>query len=181
MPAASHEIIQGLFVFCAVLGTALLVVADIVDIGLDLDLTALHIPGSGDGHSSGAPFLLGFIGAFGVGGLLGANVLGLDDGGAARTGLAFGLVGATLAALLFALLHRAEADEPSEVASLVGRAGQVSIGIPAKRNGAVLIELDGQAQSFTATSVSDLPAGAAVRVISVVGQIVTVEPSSKED
>ena len=135
------------FVVCTLVGGGLLLVTVLVDdiIGAFIDFDI--------GGVSLMPLLLSFISMFGVGGLFATQVLDVHGGQAAIVG--DGLwrsPGMGVAYILFGLLRRAEAAEPFSTRDLVGDEAFVAVGIPAGRNGSVLVKKEGQTHEFSATA-----------------------------
>ena len=157
------------FVVCTLVGGGLLLVTVLVDdiIGAFIDFDI--------GGVSLMPLLLSFISMFGVGGLFATQVLDVHGGQAAIAGTGFGVVGMGVSYILFGLLRRAEAAEPFSTRDLIGDEAFVAVGIPAGRNGSVLIKKEGQTHEFSATATSDVAAGSTVRVIGVAGSGLIVE------
>jgi membrane protein implicated in regulation of membrane protease activity len=86
------------------------------------------------------------------------------------------VLGAGIVYLLFSFLRRAEAPPAFSLSDLVGRSGRVSVGIPAGRNGSVLLTYEGASHDLRATSETDIPAGRLVSVTDVVGGTLIVRP-----
>jgi membrane protein implicated in regulation of membrane protease activity len=161
-----------IFVVCALIGGGLLLITVLVDdiLGAIFDFDV--------GGVSLMPLLLSFVSMFGVGGLFATQVLDLHGGQAAVVGAGFGLAGMGIAYLIFSALRRAEAPEPFSTADLVGHEAFVQVGIPAGRYGSVLVKAEGQTHEFSATSGSEIPVGAVVRVTGVAGAGLIVEAST---
>ena len=163
-----------IFVICTLLGGGLLLVTVLVDDILGGILDALHI-GFDIGGVSLMPLLLGFVSMFGVGGLFATRVLDVHGGQAAAWGGGFGIVGLAIAYFIFSALRRAEAPAPFSTSDLVGHDAYVQVGIPAGRNGSVLVKAEGQTHEFSATAAIDIPAGTVARVTGVGGTGLIVE------
>jgi membrane protein implicated in regulation of membrane protease activity len=169
------DVANTVFIVCLAVGGVLLLVTVLLDdilggvldsLGLDFDLGGVSL----------MPLLLAFVAMFGVGGLIGTEALGLDTGRASLLGGAFGILGAGLVYALFSILRRAEAPDAFSLSDLVGRSGRVSVGIPAGRNGSVLISYEGSSHDLRATSSVDVPPGTVVSVTDVVGGTLIVQP-----
>jgi membrane protein implicated in regulation of membrane protease activity len=158
------------FVVCALVGGGLLLVTVLVD---DLLGAILHFDVGG---VSLMPLLLSFVSMFGVGGLFATQVLDVHGGQAALVGTLFGLVGLGIAFLLFGVMRRAEAGEPFSTHDLIGDDAFVSVGIPAGHYGSVIVKKEGQTHEFSATAVSEIPAGSTARVTGVAGSGLIVAP-----
>lgn len=159
------------FGVAALVGGVLLLVTVVFDdiIGGLLDGFGFDI-----GGTTITPILLGFVGMFGAGGLFATQVLDLHGAGAAAVGVASGVGGAVLAAVLFGVLKRSESGEPFKLADLVGDTAYVSVAIPAGRFGSVLAHREGQTHEFSATADHDIPAGRTVTIAGVAGTGVIV-------
>ena len=157
------------FVVCALVGGALLLITvlldDVLGAVFDFDLGGVSL----------MPLLLSFITMFGVGGLFATQVLDLHGGQAAVVGSIFGLAGIGLAYGMFSVLRRAQADEPFSMSDLVGDTAFVSVGIPAGRYGSVLVKKEGQTHEYSATASTDVTVGTTARVIGVAGNGLIVE------
>ncbi len=77
---------------------------------------------------------------------------------------------------LFGFLRRAEAPEAFSLRDLIGRTGRVAVGIPAGRNGSVIVSHGGASDEMTATSEADIAAGVTVTIVDVVGGTLIVAP-----
>jgi membrane protein implicated in regulation of membrane protease activity len=157
------------FVVCTLVGGGLLLITVLVDDILgsifDFDIGGVSL----------MPLLLSFVSMFGVGGLFATQVLDVHGGQAAAWGGGFGLVGLAIAYFIFSALRRAEAPAPFSTSDLVGHDAYVQVGIPAGRNGSVLVKAEGQTHEFSATAVVDIPAGTVARVTGVGGTGLIVE------
>ena len=168
---------NGIFLFCLVVGGGLLLLTVVLDDVIGGVLDALHV----GVHVAGValmPPLLGFISMFGIGGLIGTQVLKLDNGRASLLGGVAGVLGFALVWGMFAALRRAEGAEAFSLTDLVGRTGRVNVAIPARRYGSVFISYAGASHNLTATADVDVPPGSSVRVTGIAGTNVIVEPTS---
>ena len=163
------------FVVCALVGGALLLITVIFDDILGGIFDALHI-GIEIGGTSLAPLLIAFVAMFGVGGLFATQVLNVHGGQAALVGAGFGTGGVGLVYALFSTFRRAEGARPFSLEDLVGRLGSVAVAIPAGRLGSVYVKAEGQNHEFSATAGTDIPSGSSVRVIAVHGNGLVVAP-----
>jgi membrane protein implicated in regulation of membrane protease activity len=163
------------FIVCALVGGGLLLILVIFDdilgglldaVGLDVDV----------GGTSLAPLLIAFVAMFGVGGLIGTQVLDIHGGAAALLGTAAGGLGVGVTYLLFSTFRRAEGLRPFSLEDLVGRTASVAVAIPAGRLGSVYVRAEGQNHEYSATASSDLPSGSVVRVTGVHGSGLVVAP-----
>ncbi|HEX2766600.1 MAG TPA: NfeD family protein [Candidatus Limnocylindria bacterium] len=173
------DVANTVFVVCLAVGGILLLVAvllgdvlgGILDgIGVDFDIGGVSL----------MPLLLAFVAMFGVGGLIGTEALGLGSGPASLVGAVFGAAGAGIVYALFALLRRAEAPDAFSLRDLVGRNGRVTVGIPANRNGSVLVSHGGATDELTATADTDIPAGTTVTIVDVVAGTLIVRPMRRD-
>jgi membrane protein implicated in regulation of membrane protease activity len=163
------------FIVCALVGGALLLVTVIFDDILGGIFDALHI-GVDVGGTSLAPLLIAFVAMFGVGGLFGTQIMNVHGGQAALVGTAFGAVGVAIVYALFSTLRRAEGTRPFSLDDLVGRTANVAVAIPAGRLGSVYIRAEGQNHEFSATATMDVPSGSVVTVVAVRGNGLVVAP-----
>jgi len=161
-----------IFVVCALIGGGLLLITVLVDdiLGAVFDFDI--------GGVSLMPLLLSFVSMFGVGGLFATQVLDVHGGPAAIWGTGFGAVGILLAYGIFSALRRAEAAEPFSTADLVGLEAFVQVGIPAGRQGSVIVRADGGTHEYSATASHDIAAGNVVRVTGVAGPGLIVESTA---
>jgi membrane protein implicated in regulation of membrane protease activity len=171
------DLAQTIYIGCVLIGGGLLLVTVVLDdllgglldfLNVDLDLGGVSL----------MPLLLSFISMFGVGGLIGIHILGLTGGQSAVVGGVAGVVGAGVAYTLFSFLRRAEAPEAFSLADLVGSTARVSVSIPARRYGSVLLSYAGSSHNLTATAEVDVPAGVTVTVTGIAGSSLIVEPAA---
>ena len=152
-----------IFVVCALVGGALLlitvVVDDILGAVFDFDIGGVSL----------MPLLLAFVSMFGVGGLFATQVLDVHGGVAAVVGVIFGTAGFGVAYALFTVMRKSEGATPFSTKSLVGHDAFVGVAIPAGRFGSVLVKAEGQTNEFSATASVDIPAGTTVRVTGTAG------------
>lgn len=163
------------FIVCALVGGALLLITIVFDDILGGVFEALHI-GFDIGGTSLAPLLIAFVAMFGVGGLFATQLLDVHGGPAALVGGAFGMVGVGIVYALFTTFRRAEGSSPFSLSDLVGRQGSVSVAIPAGRSGTVLVHAEGQTHQYTATSPIDIPSGSLITITAVAGSSLLVAP-----
>jgi membrane protein implicated in regulation of membrane protease activity len=165
------------FVVCALIGGALLLIMVVFDDILGGILDALHL-GIDIGGTSLTPLLLGFTSMFGVGGLFATQLLSVHGGPAALVGAVFGFGGAFVAWALFGVLRRSESPTPFSLEDLVGRQAFVAVGIPAGRMGTVYVKAEGQTHEVSATSAVEIGAGTAVTITGVSGPGLVVSPAT---
>jgi membrane protein implicated in regulation of membrane protease activity len=163
------------FIVCALIGGALLLVTVVFDDILGGILDALHVDFD-IGGTSLAPLLIAFVAMFGVGGLFGTQLLNVHGGPAALVGTAFGAAGVAIVYTLFSTLRRAEGARPFSLDDLVGRTANVAVAIPAGRLGSVYVRAEGQNHEYTATASADVPSGSVVRIVAVRGNGLVVAP-----
>lgn len=166
---AAYWLLLGLGLGLLVLSLVLGDLFDFLDF-LDLDFLG--------GDFSPAPVFFTAMGAFGGGGLLGINALGMGAGGSLLTGLASAVLLGGLAALLFAALRRQEAGEGFITEQLIGARGRCTLALGPNKTGRVLITHSGMTRSFSATSDSMIAAGAEIVVTDTVGNALTVAPAT---
>lgn len=171
------DVANAIFLVCLVAGGALLLVTVLLDDILGGILDSLHL-GFDLGGVSLMPLLLAFVSMFGVGGLIGLQLLQLDSGRASLVGAIFGVAGSAVVFVMFNTLKRAEAAPPFSLNDLVGSSARVAVGIPARRYGSVLISHAGASHNMTATADVDVSAGESVTVVAVAGSNLVVAPMS---
>jgi membrane protein implicated in regulation of membrane protease activity len=162
------DLANTIFVICLAVGGILLLLTVLLDDILGGLLDFLHIDFDLGGVTL-MPLLLAFVAMFGVGGLIGTEALGLAAGPASLLGAAAGLGGAGLVYVIFSFLRRAEAPQAFSLSDMVGKHGRVTVGIPAGRNGSVLLSYGGASHELTATADAEIPAGSTVTIVDVVG------------
>ncbi len=162
---------------CLLVGGGLLLLTLIFDDLFGGFLNAIHL-GFDLGGVSPTPMLLGFVAMFGVGGLLGVHSFGAGTGGATVIGVVAGLLGAGVVFGAFKALRQAESSETFSLEEMVGSTGRVSVAIPAKHFGTVLISFAGASHNMTATADAEIPAGSVVKVVAVAGTNLVVAPAS---
>ena len=163
------------FVICTLVGGGLLLITVLVDDILGGILDALSIDFDIGGVSL-MPLALAFVSMFGVGGLFATQVLDVHGGQAAVVGSVFGAAGFGVVYVLFSAMRRSEGAKPFSTRDLIGREAFVGVGIPAGRNGSVIIKAEGQTHEFGATATVDIPAGSTVRVTGIAGIGLIVAP-----
>jgi membrane-bound ClpP family serine protease len=156
------------FGVCLLAGGAMLLLTLIVDDIFGGLLGAIHV-GFDVAGVSPTPMLLGFVAMFGVGGLFGLHGLSASPAVATLIGVAAGLVGSGVVFGAFKVLRQAESSDTFSLQEMVGSTGRVSVGIPAKRFGTVLISFAGASHNLTATADAEIPAGREVKVVGVAG------------
>jgi membrane-bound ClpP family serine protease len=173
----STTVANSIFLGCLLVGGGLLLVTVVVGdlVGGILDAVHLGVDVGGVGLM---PMLLGFVSMFGVGGLFGTEVMGLDTGASTLIGTGTGVLGAGIVYAMFTLLGRSEGPEPFSLQDLVGQTARVSVGIRAGHFGTVQLSFAGQSHELTATSDVDIGAGSVVKVESVAGSNLVVTPAS---
>lgn len=169
------DLANAIFLFCLVLGGGLLLVTVLLDDIVGGLLDALHF-GFDIGGVTLMPPLLGFVAMFGVGGLIGTQVLKLDNGRASLLGAVAGAAGFALVFGMFSVLKRSESAPAFSLNELVGQTGRVNVAIPAQRFGSVFVSYAGTSHNLTATADADLASGSAVRIVSIAGGNLVVEP-----
>jgi membrane protein implicated in regulation of membrane protease activity len=170
------DLANTIFLGCLAVGGILLLVSVLLgdvlggvfdSLNIDLDLGGVSL----------LPVLLGFIAMFGVGGLFGTEGLDLEPGPASLVGAIAGALGAATVVFLFRALRAAEAPGAMASTSLIGREAQVSVTVERGRYGAVIVDFDGAPVQRRATADQTIPSGQRVRVVSVIGSDLLVEPS----
>ncbi len=163
-----------IFLVCAIVGGALLLITVLLDdiLGGLLDFLDFDL-----GGTSLMPILLSFVAMFGIGGLLGTQVLGLSGAQASIVGVAFGVAGGALSWLMFRFLYSSETASPYSQEDLVGRDAYVLVSIPKTAWGTISLEVEGTTQQYRATSSEDIERGVMVRIKGVAGNGLIVEPA----
>jgi membrane protein implicated in regulation of membrane protease activity len=174
-PVMSVAVEDAVFAICALVGVGLLVAVIVFDDQLASLLDALHVQLDVPAQSW-TPLLLGFIAAFGVGGLVATQLVGVGGLGALIAAIVAGVIGALLASTLFGWLRRAETTSPLSVRELVGRDGSVGAAIQAGRFGSVYVKAGGQNHEYSATAATDLASGTAVTITAALGNGLVVTP-----
>ncbi|TAN34768.1 hypothetical protein EPN29_01660 [bacterium] len=164
------------FGVCLLLGGGLLLLTLIVDDIFGGLLGAIHL-GFDVAGVSPTPMLLGFVAMFGVGGLFGLHSIDAGPGVATLTGVVAGALGSGVVFAAFKVLRQSESTETFSLQDMVGSTGRVSVAIPANHFGTVLISFAGATHNLTATADAEIPAGRAVRVVSVAGGNLVVSPT----
>lgn len=154
------------------LGLSLLLISLIL--GDMFDFADVEVLG---GDLPAAPIFFASTAAFGIGGLLGTEVLGLGPRGSILTGVGTGIGAGFLTALLFAALHRAEAKGGFELSQLIGHRGHTSLALGPGRPGRVTVKFEGMTRALTATSTEEIATGEEVVVADVVGNALQVKRS----
>ena len=162
-----------IFLICAIVGGVLLLITVLLDdiLGGLLDFLDFDL-----GGTSLMPVLLSFVAMFGIGGLLGTQVLDLSGAQASVVGVAFGVAGSALSWLLFRFLYASETTSPYSQEDLIGREAYVLVSIPRTAWGTISLEVEGTTQQFRATASEDIERGEMVRIKGVAGNGLIVEP-----
>ena len=162
------DLANTIFVICLAVGGILLLLTVLLDDILGGLLDFMHVDFDLGGVTL-MPLLLAFVAMFGVGGLIGTEALGMDAGPASLVGAGSGMAGAGLVYVIFSFLRRAEAPQAFSLSDMVGRHGRVTVGIPAGRNGSVILSYGGASHELTATAEVPIAAGSTVTITDVVG------------
>ena len=162
------DLANTIFVICLAVGGILLLLTVLLDDILGGLLDFLHVDFDLGGVTL-MPLLLAFVAMFGVGGLIGTEALGMDAGPASLVGAGSGMAGAGLVYVIFSFLRRAEAPQAFSLSDMVGRHGRVTVGIPAGRNGSVILSYGGASHELTATADVAIATGSTVTITEVVG------------
>ncbi|MDQ3691931.1 MAG: hypothetical protein M3406_18230 [Chloroflexota bacterium] len=173
-PAFTIDLANTIFVICLAVGGILLLLTVLLDDILGGLLDFLHVDFDLGGVTL-MPLLLAFVAMFGVGGLIGTEALGMDAGPASLVGAGSGMAGAGFVYVIFSFLRRAEAPQAFSLSDMVGRHGRVTVGIPAGRNGSVMLSYGGASHELTATADDAIAAGSTVTITDVVGGTLIVK------
>jgi len=133
------------------------------------------------GHESGpsifsARIMASFLTAFGVGGVV-ARYYGLPHPAAAGCGTVAGAVMSGVVYQFAKILYSQQASSEVRMAALVGRMGEVTVGIPQGGMGQVTLEYGGERTTQIARSKDGvaIPPGTAVTVTAILGDSIIVE------
>ncbi len=121
-----------------------------------------------------APIFFAATAAFGIGGLLGTEVLRMGSAGSIVTGLLTGIGAGVLTGLLFFALTKAESKAHYTLGDLIGLRGRASLGLGPGRTGRITINYEGMTRALVATSTEEIAPGEEVIVRDVVGNALTV-------
>lgn len=128
-----------------------------------------------------APMFFTAVSAFGAGGLIGTQALGLGQGGSIAVGVGTGLAGGGLTGLLFVVLRRQESEGTFQLDELIGSRGRCTLGLGPGRVGRVSIAHAGMTRTFSASSDEEITAGEEVVVKDVIGsQLVLARPQTAQ-
>lgn len=167
-----------IFLFCVLVGGGLLLLTILVDDVLGGIFDALNIGVDFAGVSL-VPLLLGFVSMFGVGGLLGTEILHLSGAQASLVGAGSGILGAAFVTGIFRFLRHAESPEAFSLQDMVGQQGRVSVSIRAGHFGTVMLSFAGASHNLTATADVNIAAGEPVTVDGVAGSNLIVVPLAR--
>jgi membrane protein implicated in regulation of membrane protease activity len=139
-----------------------------------------------DGHGDhGGPgifsvrVMAAFLTAFGVGGVVG-RYYGLSHPAASGVGVVAGVVMAALVYQFARVLHGQQASSELQMATLVGKHGEVSVAIPVGGVGQVAMSLSGERSEHLARAANGqaVPRGTAVVITALRGDSVIVAPTA---
>jgi membrane protein implicated in regulation of membrane protease activity len=164
------------FAICMIVALVLLLITVVLDDVIGGVLDGLHM-GIDVGGVSLAPIALGFVAMFGIGGLFGTTALDMNSSSASLLGIGAGFAGALLVYGMFGVLAHSQAPEAYSISDMIGQTGRVVVGIPAGRNGEVIVSYAGVSQKRTATADVEIKSGTTVKVTGVAGSILIVEPA----
>lgn len=141
--------------------------------------------GHGDfGHESGpgifsARIMASFLTAFGVGGMV-ARYYGLPHPAAAGCGVVAGVVMSGIVYQFAKILYSQQASSEVRMSRLIGKAAEVTVGIPQGGMGQVTLEYGGERTTQIARSKdgSVIPPGTPVVVTALLGDSIIVERAS---
>jgi len=186
-------VVENVFLACALVGGTLLVWQVLLSLighgvghGLDVDHEVGvdhdfgHGPEHDVGHEHGSSFFVGLLtfrtvaAALTFFGLTGMAAIAHGDEAALALAIAFtaGVGALLLVATMMKMLHRLKADGTARIDRAVGLSGIVYLTIPARKQGAgkVTVNLQNRTMEYQAvTPQEELPTGASVVVVSVVG------------
>ncbi len=148
----------------------------------------LHVGDHGDvgGHEGGpgvfsARIMASFLTAFGVGGIV-ARYYGLSHPAAAGCGVVTGAVMSGLVYQFAKVLYAQQASSEVHMARLVGKTGEVSVGIPQGGMGQVTLEYGGERTTQIARSQDGaaIAVGAEVVIRALRGDSIIVERANTQ-
>jgi len=143
----------------------------------------IHVGDHGDigGHEGGpgvfsARIMASFLTAFGVGGIV-ARYYGLSHPAAAGCGVVAGVVMSGAVYQFAKILYSQQASSEVQMTRLVGKTGEVTVGIPEGGMGQVTLEYGGERTTQIARSKEGgaIPPGTAVVVTALRGDSIIVE------
>ena len=146
----------------------------------------IHVGDHGDigGHEGGpgvfsARIMASFLTAFGVGGIV-ARYYGLSHPAAAGCGVVAGVVMSGAVYQFAKILYSQQASSEVQMTRLVGKTGEVTVGIPEGGMGQVTLEYGGERTTQIARSKEGgaIPPGTAVVVTALRGDSIIVERAS---
>jgi membrane protein implicated in regulation of membrane protease activity len=154
--------------------------------GGDHDIAGHEIAGDHLDSGHGGPgifsvrIMAAFLTAFGVGGIVG-RYYGLSHPAASGVGVLAGVVMAALVYQFARLLHSQQASSEIRMASLVGKIGEVSVGIPAGGVGQVTLTVGGERSEHLARAAGTgaLARGAEVVITGLRGDGLIVAPPTR--
>ena len=136
-----------------------------------------HLDGAAEGGPSpfSARVIASFLAAFGAGGIA-ARYYGYSHPVASASGVALGVVLASLVYQFAHILYGQQASSEVHISSLVGQVAEVVVGIPANGVGQVALIVHGERNTQIARSRDGtaIPLGAIVVVSALVGEGVVV-------
>ena len=169
------DVANSLYVLCLTVGGLLLLISIVLDDYLDRSLDALRIRFE-VGGASFVQLLFAFLAGFGIGGLIGTQVIHVGVGSSALFGVAAGLTAIVLVWALFAFTRSRGMAPGFELEDLVGYRGMVADAISPSEAGTVSVTYAGAAQQHPATSDEDIAAGVTVMVTDATATSLAVVP-----
>jgi len=127
-----------------------------------------------------ARIMASFLTAFGVGGVV-ARYYGLSHPAASGVGIVTGVVMSSIVFQFAKILYSQQASSEVQMAMLVGRSAEVSVGIPSGGVGQISLTVGGQRTEQVARSATGaaVPRGTAVLITALRGDSVVVAPVEK--
>lgn len=166
---------DAVFTICALAGVGVLVAMVVFDDRLSDVLDALNVDPGLAGHPW-TPAVVGFLAAFGLGGLVATQMLDVGGLAAAVAAVVLGFLGALLASTFVPTLRAGDTATAPSIRDLVGRDGSVAAPIHAGRFGSVYVKAEGRTHEYSATASTDIAAGTAVTVTAALGSGLVVTP-----
>jgi len=155
--------------------------------GGDHELSHEMVVGHDVDHSGGPSIfrtriIAAFLTAFGVGGVVG-RYYGLSHPVSSGIGVVFGVVMSTAVYQFAKILYSQQASSELTMSNLVGTSAEVSVAIPARGVGQIVVHSRGERTEHIARSAGGtaIERGSQVTITSVGGDSVTVAPAASAD
>ena len=174
----------GIALFGVILLVSMLLVGELF--GGDHELSHEMVAGHDVDHGGGPSIfstriMASFLTAFGVGGVVG-RYYGFSHPASSGIGVVCGLVMSSVVYQFAKILYSQQASSELHMSGLVGKAAEVSVGIPAGGVGQIVISSGGERTEHIARAADRkaIGRGAAVVITSIGGDSVTVAPAGTQ-